>query len=145
MHVLHSCQPPFASVFLAGPTPRDADTPSWRPQAVELLRSLGFQGTVLVPERESRTSFDYDDQVEWEFAGLSQATRIAFWVPRDLKTMPALTTNVEFGYWLAQSPDRVRYGRPNGAPRTSYLDWLYTKTTGRVPTNDLAHLLQECL
>src|SRR6266511_3357557 len=39
------------SLFLAGPTPRSADVPSWRPEALNLLRGLGFAGTVLVPER----------------------------------------------------------------------------------------------
>src|SRR5690349_13884606 len=37
-----------ASVFLAGPTPRDPAVPSWRPGAVDLLRDLwaGFTTNV---------------------------------------------------------------------------------------------------
>src|SRR4051794_38722778 len=59
------------TVFLAGPTPRRRDVVSWRVEAVELLKRLGFGGTVLVPERPDFASrFDYTDQVEWEFEGL---------------------------------------------------------------------------
>ena len=32
------------SIFLAGPTPRREDVPSWRPQALEVLAGLGFTG-----------------------------------------------------------------------------------------------------
>jgi hypothetical protein len=129
MNVLYSNHPPFdgseAGIFLAGPTPRSPDVPSWRPQAVELLRGFGFTGTVLVPEWDTGVAkASYDDQVGWERAGLIHAKAIAFWVPRNMATMPALTTNVEFGYWLAKTPKRVFYGRPPGAPSTKYLDWL---------------------
>ena len=41
------------SIFLAGPSPRSSGVPSWRPQALDLLRALGFSGTVLVPERRA--------------------------------------------------------------------------------------------
>jgi hypothetical protein len=78
------------SLFLAGPTPRRAGTPSWRPEALSILARLGFAGTVLVPEcRDWTARFDYLDQVEWEFAGLEAATVLAFWVPRDLEALPA--------------------------------------------------------
>ena len=39
------------SVFLAGPTPRQKDIDSWRPEAIEIFRGrLQFTGTLLVPE-----------------------------------------------------------------------------------------------
>jgi nucleoside 2-deoxyribosyltransferase len=149
MQILYSDQPSFEggtpSIFLAGPTPRSQDVLSWRPTAIDILKNLGFQGTVLVPERhDGNAKTIYIDQVEWEYAGLSRCTRICIWVPRTMTTMPALTTNVEFGYWLAKSKDRVRYGRPQAAVNTRYLDWLYYKETGRLPDNDLTDLLQEC-
>lgn len=129
MRVLYSDEAPFDGltngIFLAGPTPRRSDVVSWRPKAVEILLKAGFKGTVLVPERQNGwTKLNYDDQVEWERAGLSLAKAIVFWVPRNMETMPALTTNVEFGYWVAKSPERVVYGRPQDAPSTRYLDWL---------------------
>lgn len=129
MRVLYSDEPPFDGttdgIFLAGPTPRKADVVSWRPKAVEILRTSGFKGTVLVPERQNGwTKVSYDDQVDWERFGLSLAKAIVFWVPRNMENMPALTTNVEFGYWVAKSPERVVYGRPPDAPGTRYLDWL---------------------
>jgi Nucleoside 2-deoxyribosyltransferase like len=124
------------SIFLAGPTPRRAEVPSWRPEALVLLRGLGFAGTVLVPERrDGWARFSYLDQVEWEYAGLEGCCVIAFWVPRDLQTLPGFTTNVEFGRYAGSG--RCVYGRPESAPHTRYLDWLYAKLTGRGPEANL--------
>jgi hypothetical protein len=129
------------SLFLAGPTPRSADVPSWRPEALELLQGLGFQGLVLVPERRDwSVKFSYLDQVEWEYAGLESCSVIAFWVPRDPQTLPGFTTNVEFGRYVGSG--RCVYGRPEGAPHTRYLDWLYTKLTGRPPQSTLRGTLR---
>lgn len=131
MKVLHSDQGLFdggPSIFLAGPTPRDSNTLSWRLEALRILESLKFDGTVLVPERQNWSSLiDYADQIDWELDSLTKASVIAFWVPRNMANMPALTTNVEFGYWLAKSPERVLYGRPNNATNIRYLDSLYKK------------------
>jgi hypothetical protein len=135
MEVFYSDQPPLIrhpSLFLAGPTPRSSEVVSWRPEALNLLRQLGFTGTVLVPERRDWSiKFDYVDQVEWEYAGLEAASVLAFWVPRDLEKLPGFTTNVEFGRYVGSG--RMVYGRPPGAPHTAYLDWLYRKLTGRDP------------
>jgi hypothetical protein len=129
------------SLFLAGPTPRSADVPSWRPEALNLLWGLGFTGVVLVPERRDWSAkFTYLDQVEWEYAGLEGCTVIAFWVPRELQTLAGFTTNVEFGRYVGSG--RYVYGRPDHAPYTRYLDWLYTKLTGRRPENTLRGTLQ---
>lgn len=119
------------SIFLAGPTPRDNKTCSWRPQALEILEAKNFQGEVCLPEWSTgEAQLDYSNQVEWEYHCLSRVSAIVFWVPRNMKDMPALTTNVEFGYWLAQTPERVVYGRPNDAENVRYLDWLYKKADG---------------
>ncbi len=54
MEVVYARQPlperVEASLFLAGPTPRSPATPSWRPEALRLLRELGFRGYVFAPE-----------------------------------------------------------------------------------------------
>jgi hypothetical protein len=114
------------SIFLAGPTPRSNNpVPSWRPEALHRIRFLNFEGTVFVPEVEDGVWRElYDDQVNWEKEALYRSTVILFWVPRDIETMPAFTTNVEFGYWVAKDPSKIIYGRPNDAPKTKYLDWL---------------------
>jgi hypothetical protein len=138
MNVVFSDQPVVLarpSIFLAGPTPRSEVVRSWRPEALAHLRDLGFGGTVLVPERRGRAGFDYRGQVEWEFAGLEGCSVVAFWVPRDVGTLPGFTTNVEFGRYVGSG--RCVYGRPDGAPHTGYLDWLYAKLTGRDPTTTL--------
>jgi hypothetical protein len=130
------------AIFLVGPSPRDSATPSWRPEAVETLKNIGFEGIVFVPERESWNGVDYLDQVEWEHETLQYASYtgcIAAWVPRELEKMPAFTTNVEFGRFV--DCGRFAYGRPDGAPKTGYLDWLYGKETGLRPCNSLAALM----
>ena len=38
------------SVFLVGPTPRDKETASWRPIALDILRDIEYDGVVFVPE-----------------------------------------------------------------------------------------------
>jgi hypothetical protein len=169
MRTLHSDEERFGggpSIFLAGPTPRwvrrswlgsvwhgvltklglRSEVTSWRPEAVRILRELGFQGTVLIPERTDwLAQFDYTDQTEWEDAGLSGSTVTIFWVPREMKSMPALTTNVEFGEWIARTPDKVLYGRPKKAEHIRYLDWKYKKLTGRTPSKTLENLLREAV
>lgn len=132
MNIIYSNQSSYnghgPSIFLAGPTPRSKEVKSWRPEALNILNQLDYQGTVLIPEYDSmQNRIDYLNQVEWEYDGLSNCTTIALWVPRRMETMPALTTNVEFGYWLAKSPKRIVYGRPNDACNIAYLDWLITK------------------
>jgi len=113
------------SIFLAGPTPRSQDVPSWRPEALQLLESYGYDGVVFVPEdrpdEHGRTTFhgNYDMQVEWETTYLNMADCILFWIPRNLHTMPAFTTNVEWGVW--QKSGKVVLGAPRWAVKNSYL------------------------
>ena len=149
MRVIYSDTPMPASafdahsLFLAGPTPRDAATNSWRPEALEILKQLNYAGSVFVPEWSSpSTSVDYLTQVSWERTGLERASRIVFWIPRETACMPAFTTNVEFGFWLARSPERILYGRPAWAAKCDYLDWLFAHETGRKPFDDLGALLR---
>lgn len=131
MHIAYALQPLAKSIFLAGPTPRtpapgEPETPSWRPEAIALLRDIGFTGTVFVPEAaDGKPHKEYDHQVSWEWEGLSQATVVAFWVPRVLKTMPAMTTNVEFGYLAASG--KLVLGAPDGASKMGYLKALATR------------------
>lgn len=82
---------------------------------------------------------DYDDQVEWEHYGLEHCSRIIFWIPRKISTMPAFTTNVEFGHYV--NSGRVIYGRPDNAEKCRYLDWLYKKYNWRPIYNDLKTML----
>lgn len=132
------------SIFLAGPTPRDEAVHSWRPYAIKLLREMGFDGVVYVPEYETgEVLHNYDNQIAWEWKALDQAGAILFWVPRNLKTMPAFTTNVEFGYWVRD--DRAFYGRPSSAVLVRYLDSLYKRHhKDRLVYTDLHSLCGRC-
>lgn len=132
------------SIFLAGPTPRAESVKSWRPEAIKILKQIGFKGNVLIPERDS-WQMEYLDQVEWEDDALGNATSILFWVPRNMATMPALTTNVEFGRWIVKRGDRVVYGRPNDAVHCRYLDWLYDKELHKTPLTTLVDTIRHAL
>lgn len=118
------------SVFLAGPTPRSADVPSWRPEAIRLLDDLWTRPevlTVLAPEpRDGKWTAEYDHQVSWETIAREAATVVLYWVPRDLTTMPAFTTNVEFGLDVGTGKS-VILGCPPDCPnpeRNRYLIWV---------------------
>jgi hypothetical protein len=117
-----------ASVFLAGPTPRSSQVPSWRPTAIDMLESA-WRGpgplSVFTPEsRAGKRATEYHHQVQWEHQALDAARVIMFWVPRDITTLPGFTTNVEFGLWAASG--KVVLGCPPNCPnpeRNRYLIW----------------------
>ncbi|MEY9926466.1 hypothetical protein ABH926_001088 [Catenulispora sp. GP43] len=118
--------PTGPSVFLAGPTPRSEAVASWRPQAIHALdRAWKKPDTlhVLVPENPGGLrETEYEDQIEWEWEGLDRASAILFWIPRDLRTLPGFTTNVEFG--LVARSGRAVLGCPPDCPnpeRNRYL------------------------
>ncbi|MEU2391951.1 nucleoside 2-deoxyribosyltransferase domain-containing protein [Streptomyces sp. NPDC007369] len=122
--------PAGPSVFLAGPTPdKSAPVPSWRPEAADALAAQwnGEQPlTVLSSESRGGQRADrYETQVDWETAARAAADAILFWIPRDLRTMPGMTTNVEFG--LDVSTGRAVLGCPPDCPnpeRNRYLIYV---------------------
>src|SRR3989338_6807118 len=102
------------SIFLAGPMPRSRKVKSWRPEAIRILEKLGYDGVVFYPEdRDGGWRQDYTAQANWEHAGLDAADCILFWVPRQLKTMPAFTTNIELGLYAKSG--RIVLGAPKDA------------------------------
>ncbi len=132
------------SIFLAGPTPRNEKTKSWRPDVCKKLEELGFDGVVYDPEYSTnKPKESYIDQAMWERIALTNATVIMFWVPRELKEMPAFTTNVEFGYWLHTG--KVTYGHPLTAEKVKYLDWLYKLDYNKEVHTNLDDLLKESI
>ncbi len=146
MKIVYATQPvatSLPSIFLAGPTPRAGGPESWRPEALNILKELGFKGIVYVPEPENGVwPENYDDQANWEYEALHNSDLVVFWVPRS-ELLPDYTTNVEFGYWV--STGKVLYGRPNGALRTRYLDWMYRKEIEAEPFSELQPLLSEAI
>lgn len=122
------------TIFLAGPTVRQKQYRnlgliSWRVEALELLKQKGFSGNVFVPEFESwdnAVSLASDSIMEWEFAALNLSDCILFWIPRT-EELIGLTTNFELGYWVGKDPNRVVYGRPDGAYKIGYTDFMWKK------------------
>lgn len=127
MKIVHAGEHPpdgwQASIFLAGPTPRQPDVASWRPDALaELERQWQGPGelVVFVPEPADGARYpSYDNQIAWEERWLDAADAILFWVPRDMSRLPGLTTNVEFGRY--ESSGRVVFGAPDEAEHVRYL------------------------
>lgn len=108
------------SIFLAGPSPRNAEHYNWRPEAVRLLQELHFDGAVFIPlPRDGDWLDDYDAQIIWELEYLRRAKAIAFWIPRDKENLPAFTTNVEFGMFAKSG--KIVLGYPANAIKMRYL------------------------
>lgn len=109
------------TIFLAGPTPRSPDVPSWRPEAVKLILDKATEPTmVILPERRyGWSNVDKAEQYDWEHMALEHSDVILFWVPRNMETMPALTTNVEWGAY--QDSGKVVLGLPPEGERNFYL------------------------
>ncbi|PZU05753.1 hypothetical protein [Sphingomonas sp.] len=119
------------SIFLVGPTPREIDyVESWRPDALNALELLGFDGTVFLPEDPEWGLHDvvYGEQTRWEWLALRASACVACWMPRDLSLtptgemkMPAFTSNVEFGTMAVLKPERMVVGAPASAKKMAYL------------------------
>lgn len=134
------------SVFLAGPTPRNDKVESWRPAMLEVLREVGYDGVAYLPEpRHGQWPRHYIDQMKWELEAISKSTWSFVWVPRNLDTLPGFTTNIEFGEMLHTRPDRMLYGRPDGAPKTRYMDQRYESVCGRKPSTTMNEMVDELM
>ena len=140
----------WQTIFLAGPTLRDSDyaTQSWRAEAVEILKALGFEGTVYIPEFtdiEAMKDFDEEKQTRWEWEALANSNIIVFWVPRNNTDLPGFTTNIEFGRYITMCPDKVVRGYPPEATKMKYMDMLYTNVTGRNAKSTMEDTLKEAV
>ena len=116
------------SIFLAGPSPRSHYVQSWRPEAIQLLKKQGYDGVVFVPEYNPEKEVveqEYAETVEWEDKNLNRADCILFWIPRDMTTLPGLTTNHEFGFW--QNSGKVVLGCPPKAEHVRYQQYYAAK------------------
>ena len=117
-------------IFLAGPTVRGNQPllTSWRFEAIEIFERLGFTGTLIVPEFIDKKQSDKGrrDLPIWEDNGLERADCIMFWICRTRECY-GLNTNSEHGYWLAEDPLKLVYGRPDDAFRIEYNDVMWSK------------------
>ncbi len=113
------------SIFLAGPTARQGECPSWRDDALELFERLGWDGTIFIPEPRPGTTwpekYQHDPVVDWEIDGLNRADCILFWVPRSPDKLPGFTTNIEWGEFFKTG--RAVLGCPDEAIRMNYMKY----------------------
>ena len=115
------------SIFLAGHTVRQStnnidESLSWRPEVIEHLNHLKFNGTVYIPEFSPTRKYNdwtYEKQVLWEIAYLKKCDIILFWIPRKMPDLPGLTTNIEFGEWYTSG--KVVMGIPDDADKMQYI------------------------
>jgi len=132
------------SIFLAGPSPRNGYGDSWRDEALSILMDLGYDGTVFVPvPSNGQFPDDYLKQVEWEKKWLDAVDIIAFWIPRDLNSLPGFTTNIEIGRYIDQG--RCVVGFPKDAPKTRYIEWLVKDATNTAVYHSLLDVIQKSL
>lgn len=117
------------SIFLAGPTPRNNNVKDWRIDVIEELKNKNFVGTIIVPTFEDKidNNFAYEKQIEWELEYLEKSDLILFWIPRNLKTLPGFTTNIEFGFWLGKNPKKIIVGIPEYAEKCDYIIYMCKK------------------
>lgn len=117
--------PQTKSIFLAGPISREKVDfkMTWQHLAITLLSKYTDDLAIFCPMPFSNQG--YEAQIEWEEEHLEQATVILFWVPRDLVTLPAFTTNVEFGEYYKSG--KMVVGFPQDAPKIRYLEYKAIK------------------
>jgi len=115
------------SIYLAGPTYRPDENGNqksgWREEAINILEELNFNGTIFVPEcrgGKALKNWSYKRQVRWEINKMSDCGVILFWIPRDMKELPALTTNTEFGEYLYS--EKIVTGAPEDSENNRYLE-----------------------
>ena len=140
---------PKNSIFLAGPTYRIGSEfeklRSWRLDAIELLDGLGFNGNILIPEYRNNiqpSNWNLSTQIEWETDALYKSSVILFWIPRNMKSLPGLTTNIEFGEWFKNN--KIVAGSPSEAVKNDYLKYRYEKY-GRRWHDSLENCITEVL
>jgi len=122
-----------SSIFLAGPTPRHPEIPSWRPAALCHLSYLEFDGTIFVPEAPGGgIILGYEEQIEWERIHLSAAKCIMFWIPRNMEFLPGFTTNIEFGMWC--NSEKIVVGWPSYAQKMQYIKYYVDSLN--IPTSN---------
>jgi len=134
----------FPTLALIGPTPRTPDVKSWRPSFIKALQNFNFKGTVLVPETSDGSwKQNYDTQIEWEHEMLEKADLLLFWMPREMKTMPGLVSNIEWGMYIKSG--KILYGRPVESVKNSYLDYTYKKFCNKTPYNNIYDLAKNAI
>jgi 8-oxo-dGTP pyrophosphatase MutT (NUDIX family)/nucleoside 2-deoxyribosyltransferase len=117
------------SIYLAGPSPRVAGQPNWRPEALRELEQTGYDGVVFVPVPRDGARPEYESQRQWEKQAMNHADVALFWVPRSDELL-GLTTNVEFGALAASG--KVVLGTPPDATSVRYLQSVATDNA--IPT-----------
>jgi len=136
------------SIFLAGPCPREKDDfkNDWRNQAFEILKDIGFTGTVITPTNQDYQDYRKHDhnaltvQTKWEYETMKKCSALVFWIDRSDKH-PAMTTNIEIGDWYDR--EGVYVGWPKDAPKNDYIEIRLKMRKEKRIYNDLREMLKQ--
>ena len=117
------------SIYLAGPSFRpeqeNEENVSWRIEALDYLHKKGYTEDIYIPEYnpniERSKEWTYSRQVSWEIEAMEYAKVILFWIPRDMKKLPGLTTNIEFGEWMHSN--KLIVGFPEDSDKNKYIEY----------------------
>lgn len=108
-------------VFLAGPI---QGAPEWQFEMPEYDNVVWFS-----PRRPStldKSTFNYNEQVEWETKALLSSNVVLFWIPKQLETVEgrsyAQTTRYELGEYIARGK-KVIIGVYDEFPGRRYLEY----------------------
>jgi len=115
------------SIFLMGPSPRDENTKSWRKEAIELFEKIekeyDFTINLVLPEfKDGNFNFEKEDQIKWELNCQNNSTILFFWIPREMKKLPGLTTNIELGMNIDRK--NLVIGFPKNSEKNEYIKIL---------------------
>jgi nucleoside 2-deoxyribosyltransferase len=117
----------------------------WRYRSIQLLESFGYDGVLFIPEYNPNNpdahNIEYEDQIQWELDAMNMADVIVFFVPRSLDSLPAFTTNVEFGYWLRSG--KIVFGDTPHAEKNRYLKDLMGIDQAGTPQKGLVETIRK--
>lgn len=138
------------SIFLAGPCPREKDDfkNDWRNEAFDILKDLGFDGTVITPTNQDYQEYRKHDsnalevQTKWEFECMKKCSALVFWIDRSEKH-PAMTTNIEFGDWYDK--EGVYVGWPDSAIKNDYIEIRLKMRKEKRIYKDLREMLKQVI
>ncbi len=111
------------TVFLIGPSPRNADIKSYREGFESALASLDPDGewAIFNPEGDAFDPTRGPDYALWELEMLERCSVIVIGLNTQQDTMPGLTTRVEAGLMLGKGRSNLVVWRPKGSWRTRYI------------------------
>ena len=107
------------SIFLTSPKASNSPATPWHHEAIGVLRQLGYDGVVFVPNRDTNSS-DQSDHLEWELRAMHSADAIVYWLPPETESELDTRVTIELGRWIHSH--NLFLGHPDNGQVAPYLD-----------------------